>query len=244
MQVLTSDSLEILRRAATERPEIVESDFAELSAQLNLKFVEIALDLDTNFMLLMPTGISQDQNMDNKNCIIITQHLSQLSPAEATDERLWTTLCFRELSKYVNVRWPLARAHNPVNYVNDHWFAKNNRNRIRDNAISRLWWMGRIANLVPGTTFENVLDTLFFNSDYRSSLIERSSSASALNVVAVILQISQKYFSTGHEYNRDSFRSFMKAVDMMGKRANLTSLDDETLNSLLEPLYREAYSIK
>ena len=100
MQVLTSDSLEILRRAATERPEIVESDFAELSAQLNLKFVEIALDLDTNFMLLMPTGISQDQNMDNKNCIIITQQLSQLSPAEATDERLWTTLCFRELSKY------------------------------------------------------------------------------------------------------------------------------------------------
>ncbi len=243
MQVLTSDSLEVLRRAVTLTPEFVEVNFTELSAQLSLKFVEIKVSLHTEFPLIMPRGVSQEKNMDSQNCIIISKLLSQLTPAEATDERLWTTLCFAELSEYVRRRWPLAKSQNRPNHVNDHWFAKNNRNRIRDNAISRLWWMGRVANLVPGATSDEVLEMLFFNSDYRSSLLERTSSASAFNVVASILKISQKYFAADCDYNRDNFRSFMKSIDMISKRANLTSLSDDALTSLLEPLYRHAYSL-
>ena len=102
---------------------------------------------------------------------------------------------------------------------------------------------GKDSAQVPNNTTESVLQTLFFNSDYRSSLLERASSANALNVVAAILHLSQTYFEDGVEYNRDNFRSFMKSVDMLGKRSSLASLDVEVLIEFLEPVYREAYGL-
>lgn len=243
MQVMSSESLETLRRAVTNDPNITEEPFGDVAQSLNLHFVDSGLDVVPDFELHIPIGIAQEENMDEKNCLLISKSLGMLTPAQATDERLWATLCFQHFPKYVRTRWPLSRSKNSVNHANDHWFAKNNRNRIRDNAISRLWWMARIAAQVPNNTTESVLQTLFFNSDYRSSLLERASSANALNVVAAILHLSQTYFEDGVEYNRDNFRSFMKSVDMLGKRSSLASLDVEVLIEFLEPVYREAYGL-
>ena len=198
MQVLTSDSLEILRRAVNEKPTIIEESFEDISTDLRLKFVGSGLLHSTKFDLITPEGMAQEQNKDDKNCLIIAEALGHLKPAEATDERFWVTLCFQEFPVYVRERWPLSKAQSAANHVNNHWFAKNNRNRIRDNAISRLWWMGRLAKLVPDATTETVLQTLFFNSDYRSSLLERSSSANAMSVISAILNISQKHFDKGN----------------------------------------------
>ena len=185
--------------------------------------------------------MTQETNKDGENCIAIKSIISGLNPAQATDERLWTTLCFETFSKYTNSRWPLSRAKTPKNHVNEHWFAKTNRNRIRDNAISRLWWMAEIAERVPNTSIEQVLEILFFNSDYRSSLLERNSSANSLNVLASIIKVSKDAFDDGNEYDRENFRSFMKQIDLIGKRTVLPSLEIETLIKLFQPIYQNAY---
>jgi len=241
MRVLSTSSVESLRMAITKSPELVSEDFSVLVDDLNLQFVSFNADINIQGQLLLPEGITQETNKDGENCIAIKSIISGLNPAQATDERLWTTLCFETFSDYTNSRWPLSRAKTPENHVNEHWFAKTNRNRIRDNAISRLWWMAEIAERVPNTSIEQVLEILFFNSDYRSSLLERNSSANSLNVLASIIKVSKDAFDDGNEYDRENFRSFMKQIDLIGKRTVLPSLEIETLIKLFQPIYQNAY---
>ncbi len=241
MRVLSTSSVESLRMAITKSPELVSEDLSVLVDDLNLQFVSFNADINIQGQLLLPEGITQETNKDGENCIAIKSIISGLNPAQATDERLWTTLCFETFSDYTNSRWPLSRAKTPKNHVNEHWFAKTNRNRIRDNAISRLWWMAEIAERVPNTSIEQVLEILFFNSDYRSSLLERNSSANSLNVLASIIKVSKDAFDDGNEYDRENFRSFMKQIDLIGKRTVLPSLEIETLIKLFQPIYQNAY---
>ena len=242
MKVLTASSLESLRLAIIKNPELVAENFSELENELNLRFVSFNADIEIRGELLLPEGITQEANRDRENCLAIKSIIMGLNPAQATDERLWTTLCFQTFPAYTNKRWPLSRAKTPKNHVNDHWFARTNRNRIRDNAISRLWWMAQIAERVPETSTEQVLEILFFNSDYRSSLLERNSSANSLNVLASIIKVSKEAFDNGNQYDREKFRSFMKQVDLVGKRTVLPSLDLDSLVELFRPMYKNAYN--
>jgi hypothetical protein len=242
MKVLTTESLEKLRWAVTKNPTLVETNFYELTDSLDLNMVEFNAKIEINGTLLMPEGITQNNNKDTENCMIISKVISGLNPSQATDERLWVTLCFDQFSDYTNSRWPLSRAKSIENHVADHWFSKTNRNRIRDNAVARLWWMSQIAKRVPDTSIEQVLEVLFFNSDYRSSLLERNSSANSLNVLASIIKISKESFDRGQAYDRESFRTFMKQVDFIGKRTVLASLEVETLLKILRPVYISSFS--
>ena len=243
MEVLSTESVEKLRAACQDNPLLINESFEDVFDDLNLTLVPLKLDSVDLTPLKSPAGISQDTNFDLENCKSIYDSLSTLTAAKATDERLWVTLCFRDYSEYVIKRWPLERAKTPSNHVQDHWFARTSRNRMRDNGISRLWWMAHIAKRVPGSTIDEVLATLFFNSDYRSSLLERNTSANAINVVVSILSISQRAFDSGTEFNREKFRNFMKKVDLIGKRTSLPSLGQDELEQLLSPVYAEAYEM-
>ena len=114
---------------------------------------------------------------------------------------------------------------------------------MRDHAISRLWWMGYIARRVDSENPEAIYQSLFFNSDYRASILERNTSANAVNVVIAILKISHGYTKQGIAYNRDKFREFMKQVDFIGKRTSLPAMDEKQIIEVLEPEYKKQYSI-
>ena len=243
MKVITTESLERLRLAVTKKPTLIDIGFSDLTEDMRLKFVEFNAPIEINGNLIVPEGFKQEENKDTENCQIILLILKGLTPAQATDERLWVQLCFEHFPDYSRQRWPLSKAKTAENHVNDHWFAKTNRNRMRDNAVSRLWWMGQIAQKVPNYSMEQVLQILFFNSDYRSSLLERTSSANSLNVLASILKISKDAFDRGHEFDRDKFRIFMKKVDFLGKKTLMGSLEIDELSKLLQPLYNESYQI-
>lgn len=241
MDILATESVEKLRFECRKNPNLIDQTLEDLVDDFNLALIPLSEKEITLEKLVLPEGFTQETNKDLENCKILGDNLNMLSAAEATDERFWVTLCFGEYSEYTKTRWPLAKAQNPTNHVQDHWFARTNRNRMRDNAVARLWWMANIAKRVEVTSYEEVLKTLFFNSDYRSSLLERNSSANAINVVISILSISQKAFAQGIEFERAKFRSFMKHVDFIGKRTSLPSLSLEELEEILSPLYYEAY---
>ena len=240
MEILSTESMEKLRSECKENPKLVTKNLDELKEEFNLSLIPFSNKTIQLYPLQLPDGYSQETNKDLENCKIILESLGNLSAAEATDERLWTTLCFGNYSKYSKARWPLERAKNS-DYVQNHWFARSSRNRMRDNAIARLWWMGHISQKVSISDHEAVLKTLFFNSDYRSNLLERNSSANSINVVDCILEISEEAFERNVEFNRLKFRNFMKSVDLIGKRTFLPSLNKAELKKILKPLYNEAY---
>ena len=178
--------------------------------------------------------------------LLILKILSELTPAQATDERLWATLCFSEFRDYVGERWRFRSADGTKlqNHISNHWFASGVRGRMRDNGISRLWWMGYTAKSIPEFSLEKVFDILFFNSDYRSNLLERNSTANAVNVTTAILKITDEAYTSGTLFKRSSFRNFMSKVDTLGGRSNLASMDVASLVKVLKPIYTEAYATK
>ena len=101
-----------------------------------------------------------------------------------------------------------------------------------------------MAKNIPEFSLEKVFEILFFNSDYRSSLLERNSTANAINVTTAILKITDEAYASGVPFKRDSFRNFMGKVDTLGGRSNLASMDVASLVKVLKPIYTEAYATK
>jgi hypothetical protein len=155
------------------------------------------------------------------------------------------TLCFSQFKDYAKERWPLRESsEDKLADISNHWFANGVRGRMRDNAVSRLWWMGHTAKHITAFTVDKVFEILFFNSDYRSSLLERNSTANAINVTTAILKITDEAYTSGTPFKRDSFRNFMSKVDTLGGRSNLASMDVNSLIKVLKPIYKEAYTTK
>jgi hypothetical protein len=242
--VLKEESIQRLKRSVTSKPEILDQEFDQICDNLHLGFVSTNYTVRSEPALLMPKGMRQEENQDSENCKLVLEILPNLTPAQATDERLWVTLCLSRFPEYVRARWPFRSADgkNLATHVGNHWFANGVRGRMRDNAISRLWWMGHTARRIPNMSLEQVFEILFDNSDYRSSLLERNSSANSINVLVAVLRVSEGAYKAGIPFKRASFRQFMTRIDTLGGRSNLASLSVESLEKIFTPIYQECYS--
>jgi hypothetical protein len=242
-EVLSSLSVSRLSRAVAREPDLYLEEFDSLTSRFSLNLVQAHYQIEESIDLLMPEGFSQDKNNDTENCRRIASMIPNLSPAQATDERLWVTLAFGKCSGYMRQRWPFRAEEGDklARHVSNHWFSAGVRGRVRDNGISRLWWMGYIANRVSGMDLQDTHEILFGNSDYRSSLLERSSSANSLVVLGAVLKLSKQFFTAGTPYKREPFRKFMMQVNFLGGRRNLAGMSEQDLLFLFEPIYRKAY---
>lgn len=240
LSVLTQVSVDKLKAQTKAGEILVDKTFDELVSTYSLTTVETDYKLDASVELEMPTGSRQEENKDAKNCLLIARALPSLTEIEATDERLWTTLCLREFSAYAVARWPIASGLD-AKPAFKHWFARGNRGYMRDNAIGRLWWYYERCRRVDAANVAGVLESLFFNSEYRSSIIERPFSSSIASVMRVIIEITKDNEKKGVIYRRSQHREFMKKVNLLGGRSRLAALSDAQLKARLEPLYLESY---
>jgi hypothetical protein len=245
IEVLAQTSVDKLRTITKSGKDILSVPFEELVNNNSLRMVKLEVNFNSEVALIKPKGITQEENQDLKNCLLIAEALPNLSEIDATDERLWVTLSLREYKEYALARWPFekSQAASPSKHCLNHWFAPMARVRMRDHAISRLWWYHNICARISESEVGSNLDKLFFNSDYRSSLLERNSSTAISNVVNIILEITQKYDKQGIYFKRDNFRDFMKLVDFAAGRSRFAVMRNDQLKSRLDKLYREAYKI-
>lgn len=249
MEVLTLESLDKVFDYVRKEPDDmrVVDDFDDLANELHLTMAPVDYKIEVSIPgLLIPDGSNESKlSTDSKNIAVVYKALNKLSPAEATDERLWATLTLKHHSNYCKARWGIPDADGASGHVLTHWLCKSGvRSRIRDNAISRLWWMGRIVDQIPGWEVDDVSAILFNNSDYRASIVERNTSVSAANVVSAIISITKEAFAAEIKFDRPSFRSFMKKVNFLAGRTNLAALSELQTIDLLKPYYYEAYEKK
>lgn len=100
--------------------------------------------------------------------------MSELSPYEARDERLWAHITHTHMLEYARKRWPIPE--DPVaavGHIRAHFFAKEQRQIERDNAASRLWWMAHLCGRVRGLELSDTLKVFLYRTDVRASIIER-----------------------------------------------------------------------
>lgn len=246
LTVLSTESVRKLKNAIEKDPSLIEQNLDSIAGHLSLTYVPSIYKIDPSVDLINPEGISQEKNKDIENSVRILNYLPGLNPANATDERLWVTLSFGVFSEYLNLRWPFRQSEEAKlnNHIKNHWFASGVRGRMRDNGISRLWWMGSIATKLKGFSIEQVCSILFANSDYRSTLLERNGTSNSVEVLSAILKITQQAYGQGILYNRQGFRDFGMELNTLGGRKNLAAIDEQSLINILTPIYIKHLSKK
>ena len=138
MKVLTKNSIGKLKEELSKNADLIDSPYDKLVTELGLTTLE-RYSIDETIELEIPTGKNIQELKDQENCILIHRAIPGLQPADATDESLWITLCLSIYKDYYTKRWP-DKKHRLT-----HLYAGNWRQRMRDNAIGRLWWTMHFA---------------------------------------------------------------------------------------------------
>ena len=192
----------------------------------------------------MPTT---EENHDAFNSVLVHQSL-RLNPAQACDDRIWTYLSHFDLRHYALRRWPLPKSGKAA-HVRSHYFVKNQRGLLRDNAIARLWWMGHIASRSEhlGMKPIEVLNVLLHHSDVRANLLERSLGMNPDIFDAVVSRLAKDYAKVKKDkkevphtlFYRDRFRGLMKSLNRIGGYRMLDALGFEQLQNEIKIILAE-----
>ena len=118
--------------------------------------------------------------------------------------------------------------------VRNHFFAAGNRGLIRDNGISRLWWLGKLACDTDPEDPNRFLTILLHRQDVRSALIERPSVSMNPKVLRQIYAVMREHWEgEGILFERDVFRGWMAGLNRRGGVVLLDALPLDALDGLL-----------
>ena len=235
LRYYTTDALETLRRTVLDHlewyyapvyePPLLSLGFRESQVEAPALAGRLVIDATRSFAT------------DVDNALSVYAALSDLTPHQASIERMWVYLCHRDCPQYVTARWLNRRPdkkEDAVREVWNHFFAAGNRALIRDNGVSRLWWLGRLAHDVDPDDPHEFLTILLHRQDVRSALIERPSvSMNQLLLRGIYAVMREHWVDGGALFERDAFRRWMVALNRRGGVVLLDSLPEDVLGLLL-----------
>ena len=145
LQLISYDNLDMIK---TNLPSIVELFKRESSSCLEEE-LGIKLLADTRFDEVADFTLDMSQKKtfltDAENARRVYGNLRFLSESQASDERLWAGLCYGVFWKYVKYRWEIDKRCTARNIAQHFMFGYGARRSLTRNALSRLWWIGRLT---------------------------------------------------------------------------------------------------
>ena len=236
LRYYTIDSLENLRRTVADRLDWYYAPVRELPLTSPSGFRESKVEAPALGDRLV-IDYKKSSATDAKNALIVYDALRDLTPHQASIERMWVYLCHSDCRQYVAARWLNRRPDNEegaVREVRNHFFAVGNRALIRDNGVSRLWWLGKIAHDVAPDDPREFLTILLHRQDVRSALIERPSVSMNRGLLRGIYTVMREHWVNGGAlFERDAFRNWMVALNRRGGVVLLDALQNDALRLLL-----------
>lgn len=236
LRYYTVDALENLRANVPDRLDWYYAPEGNLPLPSLGGFRESKVEASSLQEQLVVNG-EQPSATDAQNALVVYQALSQLTAHQASIERMWAYVCHCDCPQYVAARWLSQRPRkkdDAIRKVRNHFFAVGNRALIRDNAVSRLWWLGRIAHDVDPDNPNSFLTILLHRQDVRSALIERPSVSMNRRVLREIYFVMREHWTNGGAlFGRETFRSWMVALNRRGGVVLLDALPKDALAQLL-----------
>lgn len=174
-------SLEFLSREATDK--LAHDVGTNLDVYREGKTSELICSNDccvSRVETVAPPDLLDDKGKprsDAEAAQLIYQWLSNLTPVQAADERLWVFLTHRIYSEYVHQRWgnSLEGSTQPENRVLDRWFFRGaGVAKFVRNGISRLWWFGHMTYDSKRPNPFELTDVLLSLQDIQVAFLERS----------------------------------------------------------------------
>ena len=237
LRYYTSEALDLLRRTIADRLDWYY--LAENSSPLEMppgSIREARLEAP-HLAKKLTMDSARPSSTDVDNALVVFRALAGLSSHQASIDRMWTYLCHQDCPQYVAWRWLNQRPKenkNAVQRVRNHFFATDSRALVRDNGISRLWWLGKIAHDVAPDDPHEFLTILLHRQDVRSALIERPSVSMNRRVLRGIYDIMRQHWENGGAlFERETFRKWMVALNRRGGVVLLDALPEDALARLL-----------
>lgn len=173
-------------------------------------FIETRYENIPNFTLEMSPESPVDSEFENVKRIY--SNLSFLSDSTATDKRLWVALCLGPFYEYVKYRWKIKTVGN----IREHFFMKhNNRQALMRNAISRLWWIGRLTYDKSRHDPYELTAVVCKSADFITGLLERNISDS-IHIVRPAVEAIIESEKAGIKYDMHIVRDMLKYLNLLG----------------------------
>ncbi len=242
MRVLSTQSVEQLRNIVRKDEKFVVEPLEELVGRYSLTMVNSDLELPKNFKLEAPINLSWSGNRDRENAELIQTLIPNLTRANATDERFWVTLAFREALEYSVLRWGGDEGNNKL--ILNHWFAPTSRSRWRDHSVARLWYVSSFAVGLESISLKDALDVLYSNSELLNSFLGRPRTTASNRVSSKIISLLHKngLGDGGTNFDRGKFRMLMKEIDLRSGSININALGDSDFDAFFEDLFVSIYA--
>ena len=162
--------------------------------------------------LYMPAVGRFSPSTDKLNVREVYGKLRWLSDSQASDERLWAGLCFGPFWEYVHYRWKIDTADS----IKQHYFfAYTPRRSLTRNAVSRLWWIGRLTYDGSREDPFELTDFVCENSRFIVDVLERNVSNSK-PIMREFLSACIEAKKQGLTMDTNTIRELEKYLDLLG----------------------------
>jgi len=189
-----------------------DGDFLELAAE-NGWSIDLAMQFDPCQLKKLDPAVGAGPEV--KNSILVWNALGGLSPALATEERIWVRLSHLECLEFSRKRWLKSSGKEAtIDAIRRHLFAGTVTSIRDDHSVARLWWNAYVGYLAMPDDHERALKVMLSKADIRSNLIERTRTISRPQLAAAILRamISDPRIAE----TEVGFRTFMKTLNRLG----------------------------
>ncbi len=163
-----------------------------------------------------------------KNVRRVYDNLKFLSNSQASDERLWAGLCLGPFWQYVQYRWDIKKKATPENIMQHFFFGFGARRSLTRNALSRLWWIGRLTYDDSRTNSYELTEFVCENSDYIMHILERNTSNNPM-IIRAFLGALLDARNEGLNINTDTVGELAKYLNLLGGIYILDCLPQEKI---------------
>ena len=185
--------------------------------------------------------MSQDKPFltELENVQRIYNRLGFLSDSQASDERLWAGLCLNHFYKYTQYRWDIIAKCTALNVEQHFFFGFGARRSLTRNAISRLWWIGRLTYDEGRDDHYELTQFVCENADYIMHILERNTSNN-LTITKGFISALVEARREGCIINTDTVGELSKYLNLLGGTYILDCLPEERIH---EKILYKAHAI-
>jgi len=186
-------------------------------------FIDTKYQSINDFTLDMSANKSKAFETEFENVKRVYSNLMFLTDSMAADERLWAGLCLGRFFDYVRYRWDVSS----VSGVLQHFFFHGPKRRaLTRNAISRLWWIGRLTYDEKRTNKWELTKFVCSHSDHILHFIERNTSNN-LHIMRPFLEAIIDARKDGYDLNTDDVGNLAKYLNLLGGMYVLDFMPEE-----------------
>ena len=217
LRILSSDSLAILKdkrcieKCINKYKNYQSNDWLnEICGEspfIDTKYENIP---DIDFDMSAPKERAFETEFENVKKVYSA--LNFLSDSYASEERLWAALCLDIGYQYVQYRWDLQTVDSIAQHV---FFENGNRRSLTRNALSRLWWIGRLTYDKGRDDPYELTRFVCSHSDFIMHFIERNTSNN-LHILRPFLEAIIEAQEKGYDLNTDDAGALSKYLNLLG----------------------------